>query len=262
MLKLSFARRGAPLTIGIGTTGIALSCGAQASWEAPLDAAAMAAQLRALLNASDARAMPARVVLADQWTRLFMVSPPANAGSLADCQAAAAMRLQELYGTPAGDWEIEAEWDARDSFLACALPRALRSALLQIADDCRLTLLRVQPQFIAAWNRWHGQLDGRHWFGVTDGESISVGAIAAGRLCAVQTIRLPAAAADDAQWLPRQIAQQALRLNLDSPAGVQLCGPSTGLRADTPHCLRLHAALPSSAGRAPATWLASLGEPA
>ncbi len=183
--------------------------------------------LRAVVDASPARGLTLRVVLADALVRLFMVTPPRNAARLQDCRAAAAMRFRTLYDGAAGDWQLEADWDARHPFLVCAMPRALRAALLQAAAQSRLRLITVAPQFIVALNRWrHSSTSGSSgaWFGVVHAGQLTLGIAERGRLQTVRTLR-PAHLADlDAPGLAALLAQEALRLGQPAPPRLQLCG--------------------------------------
>src|SRR5262249_2020906 len=44
------------------------------------------------------------VVIGNEWARLFMATAPRNADSRRDCEAAAQLRFQQLYGDHARDW--------------------------------------------------------------------------------------------------------------------------------------------------------------
>lgn len=201
--------------------------------------------LRARLADSGTARLPVSVVLADHWVRLFMVTPPRNAASLEDCEAAALLRFQELYGEAPAQWQLRADWDARHPFLACAIPNSLLASLQQLASACRWTLLSVMPQFVAAWNRWHRELDGDAWFGVALGNRLTLGAIEHGRLRAINTMQVADSAWQDEQWLPAQLAREALRLDMAAPQALRLCGPLAGVTAVrkeiAPGCSRLDA---------------------
>jgi hypothetical protein len=203
----------------------------------------LAAGLRQILMAADRS--PVSVVVADHWVRMMMVTPPQNLRSLQDCEAAAAMRFQALYGEPAADWQIVGDWSARQPFLACALPRAQGNTLQQLAAECHVTLLEVVPQFIAAWNCWHRAVRAPAWFGIVHEQILTLGVIDHKRLCAVRTLPLPDIVWQDGQWLPARLAQEALRLNLPAPAQLQLCGDLPGQwmthTLDSLQCMRLDA---------------------
>lgn len=251
----SKGRRHAQISIA---ADYALSAGDAASPEA------LAACLSRMLIETDATDHPTTIVVADEWARLFMVTPPQNTTSLQDCQAAATMRFQQLYGESLSAWQLRADWQARQPFLACALPQALLASLQQVAKQHRLTLLSVLPQFIAAWNRWHKSLDAGNWFGVCHGEGLTLGAIEHESLAAVQVMQTPTGAWQDPAWLPAQIERAALRWNLAPPKQLQMCGPipqadaGDALQAT---CVRLDAAQSARETRpvSAAVWLARMG---
>jgi hypothetical protein len=228
---------GGELSIGLGPEGIALLH--RQGWlrqrsrvidecrfadTAPVPADELAAALDRLLSTSGGQGLPARLVLADEWARHWMVTPPANASRLADCRAAAAARFQALYGEPLAAWQWAADWDARLPFLASALPQALVVALCRVCAAHQLVLLEVVPQFVAAWNRWRRSLQGGRWFGVLLGRNLTLGAVGDGRLCALRSQAVPAAASVDAAWLQQALEREALRWMLAPPTGLQLCG--------------------------------------
>ncbi|SFI21967.1 hypothetical protein SAMN04515618_1146 [Collimonas sp. OK307] len=183
----------------------------------------LATQCRIILNDSACRGLPLRVTLADNWARLFVVTPPHNSARLDDCQAAASMRFQALYGTVLDEWQLEADWDARHPFLACAVPRTLICALQQIAQENQLHLVDVAPQFVRMWNRWHKTLRNGSWFGIVQDRTLVLAAIAQQRLCAVRATAVPVDG-DARSWLQQQVMREALRLNLPLPKQLQLCG--------------------------------------
>lgn len=180
----------------------------------------LAAALSAALQGAECRRMRARVVLADELVRYFMVTPPQNAASLRDCRAAAQLRFQLLYGEPAAAWRIEADWDAREPFLACAMPAPLLDALHAAAAEHGLDLVETCPQFVTAWNRWHGQLPGDAWFGAAHDDGMTVGALHEGRLHAVRSLDAAPHAARDA------LAREALLLDLPMPAQLRWANAS------------------------------------
>jgi hypothetical protein len=184
--------------------------------------------LRGVLADVNCAGLTATVVLADDWTRLFMVTPPLNAERLRDCHAAAALRFQSLYGDSAPDWKIDADWDGRHPFLACALSRPMLTALQQVGVDCRLTLIGIVPQFIAAWNRWQRSAQDNDWYGTVNGDTVTLGVIGGRRLINVRCLMVPVQAHHDEAWLSEQVAREALRLALPLPARVHLYGSAPG----------------------------------
>ncbi len=181
------------------------------------------ARCAALLAGVDCANLPVRVVVADDWTRLFMAEPPRNARRMQDLQAAAAMRFLALYGEAPAEWELRGDWRVGASFPVCAMPRALLAALDQIAGDHKLRLVSLQPYFISAWNRYARLLPTGAWFGAVQGDSLMLGVVADGsqrRLQAVRRIAIPADG-HGLPWLQEQLARTALQLSL--PAPPQLC---------------------------------------
>lgn len=180
-------------------------------------------QCRTLLAEAKCARLPVTVILADDWVRLFMVTPPHNTARLQDCRAATAMRFQALYGEPSSGWRLEADWHARLPFLACAMPHALLAALQEVVLERKLDLISVMPQFIAAWNTWHADLHADAWFGIVQQEALTLGAIDRQRLCAVRAVAIPPDG-HSRDWLHAHVMREALRLNMPVPRRLQLYG--------------------------------------
>jgi hypothetical protein len=70
-----------------------------------------------------------QVILDDALARFFVVRPPIGVAGLAELRAVTAARFEDLFGHEASSWSIEADWDARRHFLACAVPQRLVQAL-------------------------------------------------------------------------------------------------------------------------------------
>ena len=182
------------------------------------------AQCGAILSGAHCAGLPLCVTLSDDWVRLFMVTPPQNCGRLQDLQAATAMRFQALYGEAPTTWQLEADWHTTTPFLVCAMPRNLLAGLQQLADANKLSLLSIQPQFIATWNHYRRALPAGSWFGIVQEQSLTLGAIApTRRLDAVRSLAIPDDG-HDPRWLQEQIARVALQLNLSTPGQLHLVG--------------------------------------
>ncbi|MEC5217701.1 hypothetical protein RCH09_002663 [Actimicrobium sp. GrIS 1.19] len=201
------------------------------------------ARLRSVL--ANCRGMALTVTLSDTLVRIWSVTPPDNTTRLADCEAASALRFQTLYGESISGWEAAADWDARQLFLACAMPRALLQELRTVALELHLTVLAITPQFFAAWNRWRKELRPDAWFAIVHDDVLTIGAIAQQRLRAVRATAMTNEVLHDRQWLPRHLQREALRLNLAMPAALQLCGDApahwTVQGSDGVRCTRLDA---------------------
>lgn len=181
-------------------------------------------QLSVLLKELDCARMPASIVLPDSWVRRWMVVPPQNAASLADCQAAARVRFQVLFGEALTDWHLAADWDARQPFLAYAIPHSLWAALLHVATERRLVLLEITPHFVAAWNIWRKQLQAGVWFGVMQHKVLTYAVLGQQGVQFVREVVLPDEALRDQHRVAEILAREALRLNVPMPLEIRLCG--------------------------------------
>lgn len=185
------------------------------------------AELRLGLSEVKYSHYPVTLILADDWVRLFIVTPPRNATRLEDCKAAAAMRFQEIYDEPVTDWYVEADWDAYGPMLACAIPQGLLTALHQIAAEHRFNLVGIAPHFVAAWNEWREHMQASAWFGVVHDSVLTLGMPDKEfslRPCAVRATHLPRGSEQDTHWHAQHVAREALRMNLPMPSQTQLCG--------------------------------------
>ena len=225
-------RFGAQLSIGLSMTGLAV-VHRDAWWkpnysvllDIPLDAGQIEATLQTELKQAAFSKLSARIVLDDSWVRYFMVAPPKNASNMDDCSAAVNMKFNHLYGESPQAWQISAAWDARQSFLACALPHSLLTTLQQAAQVQKLNLLRITPHFIACWNKWQPEQKNLNaWFGVVHGGQLSLGAVHQGRLKAIRRSLFTNSHWEDKQYLPTHLQREALRLSLPPPSQLVLCG--------------------------------------
>ncbi len=193
----------------------------------PIDASSttqLRADLERSLSAARCTGLPTVVVLADGWTRLFLVAPPLHTTCLEDCKAAATRRFQLLYGDTPAQWLIDADWDANQPFLACAIPRAIPTTLQQVANAHGLKVIGIAPQFIVGWNQWRTTQKSDIWFGTLHLNDLTLGAVHQGRLVAVRHLQLTPAELNDPRCFMDQIKREALRLSLSAPISVQLCG--------------------------------------
>jgi hypothetical protein len=183
---------------------------------------------------------PVAITLADEWCRLWQVTPPAQATRLADIEAACALRFHGLYGESPAAWRITADWHATGPFFAAAVPRMLLALLEQVAADSSLHVVEVVPHFVAGWNRWCRALRPDAWFGQLHDQLLTVAAIEGGQLRAVRTLQVPHGAGTQGAmhagtppvapplmthyWLTQMLHREALLLGLVSPALIQLSG--------------------------------------
>ncbi len=226
-------RFGQALRIGISSAGIALvktsrwggeraTVVAEHAFTQDAGAQQVADGLRALLADGSWSRWPACVVVADDLARIWQVPPPPGTARMADLEAAAALRFQQLYGEPAAGWLLAGSWDPSRAFTAAALPRTLHDAVTGAAAEHRLALVEIVPQFIAGWNRWCDLLAPQAWYGLVHDGVLTFGIPAGAGLGAVRAAQVPPGA--DVRWLEAHAAREALRLGVDAPARLQLSG--------------------------------------
>ncbi|GAA4030722.1 hypothetical protein [Actimicrobium antarcticum] len=263
------------LHLGCSTTGLALlrrdRFGRHAGvpierslLDAPGSAALLAQQLRAALAEAHCAGATVSMTLADDWFRLFVVTPPSNAAQQRDLDAAVAMRFGQLYGNDATDWVLQPGWQAGAPFLVAAMPRTLQAALHDIGTELRLRWVAILPHCVAAWNRWHGALKNGDWFGVAHDGMLSLLILDGANMIALRRQSIDQADMKNPAWLTEYVQREALRLNLPAPQRVQLCGevpqPWTGIAPQRIACLALvDNKLPA---RSPDAALAQAGVPA
>lgn len=239
---------GHALRLGVGVDSLALvetrRWGREASLlaELPLDTAlalpaAIAAGAAQLFDTAKRDRSPLTVVLADELARLWQVTPPAGCSRMADLEAAAALRFQQLYGEPAASWQLSANWQLGAPFLAAALPRSLLAALQQASHAHAMRLVEVVPQFIALCNRWHARVDHGDWFGVAHDGVLSLGVCERGAISTLRAIAIGAQA--NSGWLVDHLAREALRLGMAAPQRLRLCGAVPPAWLSVPGCVRL-----------------------
>ena len=143
---------------------------------------------------------------------------------MADLEAAAAMRFQALFGAPAAGWKIAADWDVAHPFLAAAVPLALLAQLEQAAHEHRFHLVEIVPQFVAAMNKWRKLRRPGAWFGLVHAGVLTIAAYEGRALAAVRATTVPDGAGR--AWLDTLVAREALRVGLERPERLQVCGPA------------------------------------
>ena len=221
---------------------VAAPAGAPLQQQQQQQITALGAALAALLEGGDYAGWPVVLVLADDWLRLWHVTPPPGAARLDDLEAAAALRFHTLYGEALDGWRMLAAWDSTAAFFAAAAPRALLDVIAEVARAQQLAVVGITPHFVSAWNRWHGALKPGAWFGLAHDGVLRLGAPRhGGRLGAVRTLALPAGA--DHYWLTQTLAREALLLDLPAPTLLQLCGQVPALLCKpAPHGAQVHSA--------------------
>ncbi|MES2159803.1 MAG: hypothetical protein V4476_01495 [Pseudomonadota bacterium] len=169
---------------------------------------------------------PVSIVLADDLTRLWRVTPPPAAARLADIEAAAGFRFQALYGEAPAAWQISGDWSATQPFFAAAVPRALLAVLRLVAQEFKLHVVGIEPHFITAYNRWRRGLKPGAWFGLAHDHLLTLAAIEADgkSIRAIRALPMPAGQGADQYWLGQTLKREALLLDMPEPELLQVCG--------------------------------------
>lgn len=181
-------------------------------------------QLHQILAGLRCNKMNVTMTIADSLARMWMVIPPQNAASLADCQAAAGLRFHALFGEFSGTWEIIADWDARRPFLASAIERSLLERLNALCAAYQLNLLQLQPQFVSVWNRFCGELQNESWMALLEHNTLTIAAVTQGRLVALRSITVLPEVLQQRSWIDQHLQRQALLLDLDVPRRLHISG--------------------------------------
>ncbi|HEY7377716.1 MAG TPA: hypothetical protein VH542_03420 [Steroidobacteraceae bacterium] len=148
----------------------------------PDDAVSWRAALTALsrcLGEPPWQAANVRVVLSDLWVRYAIVPWSDELHGNAERLTHARYALADIYGDLVADWTVRlSDPVPGKAQVACAMPTTLFTELSDLIEQRGLHLLSLQPQLIAAFNRWRERLpESGAWF-----VSIEEGALAAARL--------------------------------------------------------------------------------
>ena len=180
--------------------------------------------LRVALTGSKVAHANVSVTLDDALVRMWMVTPPKNAGNLADCQAAASLRFQALFGESASDWCISADFDAFRPFLACAIPLSLSDRIHAVCVEYKLTLQCIAPHFVNVWNRYRHEMQPDAWLAILNNDTLTLGLTDQERLVAVRTLPVPYDIYHSKIWLEQHLQREGLLLNLNPPKKLHVLG--------------------------------------
>jgi hypothetical protein len=135
---------------------------------------------------------PARVVVADHWVRYGIVPWPATRLDTAGRLTHARYVLGDAYGEAVTDWAVTlADSPPGHSYVACATPATLRSALAEALAPARLELVSLRPQLVVAFNAWRTRLPPDDtWFVSVDDGLLSAVHLCRGAWDRVHTARL------------------------------------------------------------------------
>lgn len=184
---------------------------------------ALREQLRAL-EGSAAATSATRIVLSDEWARYFIVTPANNTQSMADCMASAQMRFHTLFGEAPAAWQIQAAWQARQAFLACALPQALLTMLEKVCHAHARKIISVQTHLLATCTQFAKQIEANAWLLHFAEHSVQILALQHGQCKTVQSSYLPADFWQTPGSLQLLVQREALRWQVAAPSTITLAG--------------------------------------
>ena len=166
--------------------------------------------LRIEKGAPTAAVCDLNVTLDDSLVRSFVVTPPGGVRGLRELRATAAARFAALYGEPAEQWLLVADWHALEPFVASALPRALYQALGQLAASNGWRLDSVSPALVRVYNRVCDSIPANGWLLVGFGQTLTLLATRDDRVVALRSLRL--SDAPDLVELETLLTQELLRV--------------------------------------------------
>jgi hypothetical protein len=212
-----------PVRIGIDPGGAALLAEGRDTREVARTPGAPGLAFAALVEQHGLRGRRVALLVDDESTRLWQVTPPAAVLRAADLDAAAVLRFRALYGEAPTQWQLAVDHDADRPFMAAALPQALLDGLLGAAAAAGMAVVSVESRFVAAWNRHVGAQDGQAtWLALCHDGVLTLGAGTGARLEAVRFTAVPEGA--DHAWLATHVAREAARLGRASPDELPICG--------------------------------------
>ncbi len=126
-----------PLALGLDAGTLAGAGVHLASTESAWTVAALAAALKAA-RAQHGNTRAARLLLAPDLCRHFVLAAPGGLRAFAELRGLAAARAAQIFGD--GAWAVVADWSLTQPFACAALPQPLLSALLEAAREAGLVL--------------------------------------------------------------------------------------------------------------------------
>lgn len=140
-------------------------------WSGALGALAQA------LAAREWQRARARVVLSDRLVRFGTVPWSERLAERAEVAEVAAAQFRAVHGERAAHWSVRvSEGRYGAAWASAAVDRALIEGLAALCASARLTLVRAEPFFAAACNRFRGAMRERSlWFAALEGDRLTAG---------------------------------------------------------------------------------------
>jgi len=126
-----------PLALGLDAGTLACAGAPVADTDSAWTSSSLADALKAA-RAQHGGARAARLLLAPDLCRHFVLTAPGGLRAFAELRSLAAARAAQLFGD--GEWAVVADWSLAEPFACAALPQPLLSALLDAARQAELTL--------------------------------------------------------------------------------------------------------------------------
>jgi len=184
-----------------------------ASWEERLS------KLPPLLSDIKAAKRSIDIVVPDLWVRSFVTTPASNATSFQDIQSISRLRFETLFDEPANAWQIEADWQIDNPFLCCAIPVAMKAALLKSFNA--FTVNSILPHWLNTFNQHSDRMALNNWLVVRDQHFVSVIIFKNKR---VENVVQSYSVGEKVDALDLFIRQEAVRLNQVVPHQVYCAG--------------------------------------
>ena len=165
-----------------------------------------------------------RVVVADQWCRAWLVTPPTNALGLEDCRSAAVARFEALYSEPIDGWTLSADWHASDPFIAMAIPKQLMQELQESCERGQIQLQEMLPHSIAVWNGQCQHLQAGDWLAVMHHHTLTLLNAQSEQRTAMRSLALGRESFESASGLTALLSREAMRSGWSAPPRVHLAG--------------------------------------
>lgn len=182
--------------------------------------------IHSCLSSIKPAASSVRILVSDYYARFWIAQPPAEATTKSDLSASARWRFEDLFGEPPLVWNIEADWNARRPFMACALPNLLTDAIATTSAACRIGVTSCLPRFIAEWNTHHRRLRKYDsvWLAVLADSTVTIALVRGKEIAQIQQVRCLPTNGVDLDALTASLRGMALQAEHACPSTVMLCG--------------------------------------
>lgn len=186
----------------------------------------MADALQSCLRGIKPTTSTVRISVSNFYARFWIAQPPADATTRLDLSTSTLWRFEELFGESAATWNIQADWDARRPFFACALPRLLTDAIAAATSANRIGVLSSLPRFVAEWNDHRRQLRRYDsvWLAVLADSTATIALLRRREIAQIQQVRCRSGSGVDLDALTAALRALSLQDGYACGSTVILCG--------------------------------------